>query len=428
MNLLTYLFQVTLCTAVFYAFYYFALKRETLFEVNRFYLLLTMILSLVLPFTQLNFAQEVVQSGLMPSVVFLETTFVTLSDNLSTASMIPLDLGDILLLLYIIGVLFMAIRLLTAYRHIHRIKVYGTAVIIRDKQCVLSDQVKSPFSFFNTIYLPRHHQYSKEALAEVIAHENAHIRERHSGDVLLLELITMVCWINPFIYLYKHSLSDVHEYIADKAVLKFSHWENYAQLLVQQQYKQLPNALSHQLIYSQLKNRLRMMTRQPSGITARLKYLGILPVLMITLILLSFKSREALTSTHTNSAIGIKIDGEERALPVFPGCNEVAASEQMLCTSTKLNEYISTNLVFPKSLEKEGIEGKVIAKFIVGNDGKVKDVTIVKSLQADADLAVLALLLTMNENIGQWIPATKEGKAVDAEMHLPVVFALADKK
>ncbi len=422
MNALLYLLQVTLSLAVFYGFYYIALRKETLFEANRIYLLCTLLLSLVLPFVNFSIIPEVIQPTMMSSIVFLESTAVSFSEELSTTALNNFHLSDVLLVGYVLVMGFMTSKLLIAFKKIERINKTASTVIIKDTTCLISEEVKSPFSFFRTIYLPQHYTYQEDELEEVIAHEKTHVEEYHSWDVLLIELVSIVLWIIPFIYLYKKALAEVHEYLADKAVLRISPWETYAQLLVNQQYRQLPNALAHQLIYSQLKNRLQMMTKSPSTITARLKYLGILPVALMTMMLVSFNYPDTINAKEDvpmETTVSVTGDSD---LPIFPGCETENIADQQSCSAKKLNEYIGDNLVFPKSMEKEGIQGKVIAKFIVDSEGRVKDVTIAKSLHADADLAVLSLLIGMNEKIGQWAPATKDGKAVDAIMHLPVVF------
>lgn len=170
-----------------------------------------------------------------------------------------------------------------------------------------------------------------------------------------------------------------------------------------------------------------MMTRQPSSAIARLKYLSIVPALLLAMMLYSFTSSDAPAFAEDMPREANTLLSADLDLPLFPGCEKVASAEQKMCTATKLNAYMAEYLVYPESLKKEGLEGKVIAKFIVSSEGKVKDATIVKSLQADADLAVLNLVISMNEKVGKWTPATKEGKRVDAVMHLPVLFKLDEE-
>ncbi len=170
-----------------------------------------------------------------------------------------------------------------------------------------------------------------------------------------------------------------------------------------------------------------MMTRQPSTGMTRLKYLSIVPALLMALVLFSFTSSDAPELFEAKSSTAHTMISADLDSPLFPGCEKVASAEQKMCTATKLNAYMIEYLVYPKSLAKEGLEGKVVAKFIVSSEGKVKDATIVNSLHPDADLAVLNLVISMNEKLGKWTPATKEGKNVDAVMHLPVMFKLDEE-
>ncbi len=426
MSLLMYLLQVTFSMAIFYSFYHLALRRETLFEGNRLYLLATLILSFLLPLLHFEWAPQVIQPVLMPAML-LGTSMTSLSEQLSPNTGSVFHLSHLLLTFYVAGMLWMTVKVLFAFRQIQLINKLGTPTTIQGFQCVLAEEVKAPFSFFRTIYLPLHHNYQDTELKEVIAHESAHVQDHHSWDVLLMELLTIVCWVNPFMYLYKNSLSDVHEYIADKAVLQFTHWENYAQLLVQQQYKQMPNALSHQLIYSQLKNRLKMMTRQSSARTARLKYIGIIPALFISLVLFSFTYGDVIKGAEQEPSSATVSVEEDIVMPRFPGCDKISSDSVQNCTSAKLNAYIIDNLVYPKSLKETGTQGVVVSKFTVGKDGRIKDPTIVRSFQADADMAVLNLIMIMNDKEGLWTPGTKDGKPVDLVMHLPVRFEYADE-
>jgi TonB family protein len=464
---------------------------------------------------------------------------------------------------YSIGIAFMLIRLLTAIKEIQKIKQYGKHTWVDGKLCILSGQVKSPFSFFNTIYFPAHHTFGEEELREVIAHEMAHVDGKHSWDILFMELGCILLWPSPLIYLYRKALKDVHEYVADAAVLKDTPWEDYARLLLSQQQGQLQNILSNQLMYSQLKKRLVMMNKERSSVISRYKYLGVVPLILIAIVLFSFREKmnegawlsstnelsqperiltlkidkdkkiyfqlaeiskndiEAVlrnqmaitndtllmvhvensfkveemadidaigqrlkirTVFHTDTVYHIHKDGlrmysdlpnipfqysadtlpetyvialrltepaghdrndlmpgnhssipenrnldYELGLPIFPGCDEVVISERGDCGMRKLGEYINQHLVYPSGLKTAGKEGRVLVKFVVSADGYVEDVEIRESLHPDADQAVLDLVNGMNANAGRWRPARKEGKSYDAEMILPVKFALDHK-
>ena len=427
MNLFIYAIQVMVGMTVFYGLYHLLLRRETWFVLNRAYLLVTLAISLLLPLISWPDLTEVTPMQWMTTVEISENSKESISALVASAENSPWQITTILLAVYITGLLILLMRFITGIYHILRLRKSGRLVQFGNVTCYLSDQIQAPFSFFGFICLPDQHDYSEAELSEVIAHESTHANHLHSLDVLFLEILKILCWFNPLVYAYRRSLEEIHEYTADKSVLHSTPWEDYAQFLVRLQSKQQPPKLVHQLIYSPLKNRLLMMTRQPSTTYARFKYLSIIPALLLAMILYSFTSPDTPLVAEDISRADNALLAADLDQPLFPGCEKVLSAEQKMCTATKLSAYMAEYLVYPKSLKKEGLEGKVIAKFVVSSDGKVKDATIVKSLHADADLAVLNLVISMNEKVGHWTPATKEGKNVDAVMHLPVVFKLDEE-
>jgi len=466
--MLIYLLQVTICLAIFYGFYHLALRKETLFHTNRMYLVITLLLSLVLPLVKIYIdARQADANAVLASYVFVGEYVNTFSAAVGPPSNSTIPWGKLFAGLYISGMAVMVFRFLLAIKQIRVIRKHGIRTMVSGHACVLSADVKSPFSFFNTIYLPQDHSFGETELNEVISHEMAHVRGWHTWDVLMMEFLCILLWPSPMIYLYRKSLKEVHEFVADAAVLKDTPWENYARLLLSQQHHQLQNVLSNQLIYSQLKKRLLMMNKERSGFAARYKYLGIIPVLLVALVLFSFREKQSIdiSTTGTNSIssfqenfgifqslVGIKSTIQSDTLPevmmislrnnqpvaasasdpemqdgvppIFPGCKEVPATEQEKCGTSKLWEYIGSNLVYPEMMRSAGIQGIVIVKFTVGADGLVKNVSISKSLQPDADEVVTRIVKDMNAKVGKWQPALKDGKPVDAELSLPVKFAL----
>jgi len=563
MSLILYLAQVTCCLAIFYVFYYLTLRKETLFETNRFYLVITLASSIALPLIKIYIDSRESDPGiLLAPYVYVGSYVETFSTGMSISQESPFPWDKLISGIYFLGVAVLAIRLLNAVKEIQWIRKEGLHTMIDGQRCVLSSKVKSPFSFFKTIYFPKQHQFDETELKEIVAHELAHVKGRHTMDVLFMEVACILFWPSPVIYLYRKALRDVHEFVADAAVIRDTPWEHYAELLVGQQQGQLQNILSNQLIYSQLKKRLLMMNQERSGFAARFKYLGIIPVVLIALVLFSFREKQTdamninsvLSSENMNEDVilyvtnsqryflgskeitreeikselskvmmgkgdrilkllmdqsvkvselsevldvayklqinvtldtaevydlyksGLKIykslspnnasgapwmyapediyipqhkldtlsettviayrtsslltvassrlEGDDRETPLFPGCINIKADEQAQCGMDKLWEYINSNLAYPESLKKADVEGMVVVKFTVGADGLVKNVSISKSLHPDADEEVMRIVMEMNAKVGQWQPALKEGKAIDAELCLPVKFAL----
>jgi biopolymer transport protein ExbD len=245
----------------------------------------------------------------------------TISADIAATPNTPFPWDKLIAGIYFLGVAVMSIRLLNAIREIQWIRRSGQHTLIDGQRCVRSAKVKSPFSYLSTIYFPMHHQFGDTELKEVVAHELAHVKGRHTMDVLFMEAACILFWPSPLIYLYRKALRDVHEFVADAAVIRDTPWEHYAELLVGQQQGQLQNILSNQLIYSQLKKRLLMMNQERSGFAARFKYLGIIPVVLVALVLFSFREKQT------------------DAMPINPGMISGKMNDEVILYVTNSQRY-----------------------------------------------------------------------------------------
>jgi biopolymer transport protein ExbD len=197
----------------------------------------------------------------------------------------------LLSIIYWSGVGLMVIRLLFSLRSIWLIKKEATIVKIENQKCALSSRVVSPFSFFNTIFLPLQHSFTAEELKDVVCHEHAHVKGKHSWDIIFLEFANIFLWPSPLIYFYRKALKEIHEYIADAAVIQHTSWTSYSDFLIQQRNRVFQHTLSSPLIYSTLKKRMIMMSQQKSNGKSNLKYFGILPLLMILMTIISCREQ-----------------------------------------------------------------------------------------------------------------------------------------
>ncbi len=444
MTLITYLLQVTVCMACFFGFYMIALQRETTFRTNRAYLISTVLISLILPWIKIYVDLWSAKAFISNSQVFLGSYVDSFQAITITApASYSLHWTEIFTAGYFVFALIFGIRFCVEILKIYNIYRTGQSIVVRGHKCMLSPNVKTPFSFFNTIYLPAAHQFSAEELAEVIRHERSHIIGRHSVDIILMEMIGVILWINPMVYLYRRKLRELHEYLADAEVIRHHHWESYATFLISQKNYGLQNTLSNQLVYSQLKNRLIMMTKKPSSMLSKIKYAGMLPILMIALVLFSFREKsiekqydpkyikddyhlyEDGFNMYTPWGVELQtISAEDNTQqPLFPGCDKVPLMEQKSCSQSRLIEFIGRELKYPQQLIDENITGQVYVKFTVGANGLIKEPVIEKSLHAAADQAVLNVFRLLNGKAGKWTPGRKEGRVVSMEMILPISFA-----
>ena len=432
--MITYLLQVTVCLGLFYAFYHIALRRETLHAANRIYLLATLFAGLVIPLLEIRLdhpaAAPVLQSAIQAGTRIGTWPEIVIPAPATSA----IDWASVAMGAYAVISILLLFRMASGIARITRLQRGGQRVEIAGNSCIMADRITTPFSFGKFIYLPALMQLDGQALRQVLRHEQAHVRQRHSVDVLLVEGIVAICWIVPFVYLYRRAIREVHEYAADAAVLRDTGWEPYARLLIAQRRPPGQPALAHSFHSSTLKNRIMMMHRHPSARGAAFKYAGILPVLAMAVTGFSFtqppgpdlSAAAGPVPLATRAFAAGTVTSDDPVMPLFPGCGSTDTPEARSCSQEKLVIYMGEHLTYPETMWKDKTEGQVIVRFTVDENGWVRDAAVVKGLVQAADNATLDIIAGMNMRLGPWTPGVKDGLPVATTLMLPVDFRLPE--
>jgi TonB family protein len=308
--MLTYFLQVNLCWLLFYALYYVLLSKETFFTLNRIYLIISLLAGLLLPLSADWLRTETplfiyvpMDSIMLPEfVVGMKEQAVLLPKDTEGGNF--LTWWTLLIALYQLGVGFMAIRFIYGLFHIY--KIFKTTTIEKESGYIISNTVihpdtsgkgllAQPFSFFNMIFIDKN-KYQTIEYQNIMQHEKAHARQLHSLDVVFLELLKIVFWYSPIVYLYRHSLRNIHEYLADAAVLRSVSKKQYGTLLIQQAQSANVLALVNPF-FSQLKKRIVMMTRNPSKRRSLVKYTLAVPVFLLLVSFLASPKNAVMVNT-----------------------------------------------------------------------------------------------------------------------------------
>jgi hypothetical protein len=268
-GLLWYLAETGAALGVFYAVYRLALKNDTHFQACRLYLLGSLVAAHLLPLARITspFRQVVVPARALEAA----DTAVTTAAGWTWQ--------QALLWVYAAGAAFVFVRLAWHLAHLVLIARQHPVVHRDGVRVVYVDEDCPPFSFFRTAFVHRPAAGDEQVLDQVVAHERTHIRQAHSLDILLIHVTAVGQWFNPFIWLYKRSLQELHEYLADREVLAqgFDPF-TYKQILFEQHLGARSFEFAHHLHQSQIKRRLAMMTKR-SGRWTAFKYLLALPAL-----------------------------------------------------------------------------------------------------------------------------------------------------
>ena len=227
MNAFPYFLNASLYLLLFYGCYVLLLRRNTFFGLNRAYLLLSVGLSLVLPLVELpGETRAALPNGTI--TLTLPTFVVGRTTPLQTNG---LTTDQWFWLIYGLGVVVMLVRLGLNGRAVRRLIDRGTAFPNWDYTLVhLPDDSVPSFSFGR--YLVLNLTDAGTEPDALIRHEEAHIRQRHTADILGIELVRAAFWFNPLLLLYKRSLQEVHEFLADEAVAQTAPRPDYARQLV----------------------------------------------------------------------------------------------------------------------------------------------------------------------------------------------------
>ena len=278
---LVFIIKSTCCLAVFYLFYRLLLSRDTFHRFNRMALLGVIVFSIAIPFVQLAADEPVaVQRTALELERFLQMGGTPVEEE----SRFPSWLAA-LFMIYAGGCLFFAGRFLySVCQIVHLIRSGERAVLEDGTRLVVTDLTVPPFSWMKYIVISRIDM--EESGAEILAHEQAHIRACHSLDMWFAGCCAVLHWFNPAVWLLKQELQNVHEYEADESVIAHGVDAKHYQLLLikkavgAQRFTSMANSFDH----SKLKKRITMMLKQKSSPWARLKYLYVLPLAALTVV------------------------------------------------------------------------------------------------------------------------------------------------
>ncbi|MBK8735389.1 MAG: M56 family metallopeptidase [Saprospiraceae bacterium] len=431
---LFYAIEFTISLGLFYLLYYFVLRKETFFRWNRFYIILAVLISLLVPFIKDYF----IQKQLISPMAFIEEK-VTLSYILPFTVEIVADHSTVnwllLVKLFILLVsLFFAVKFTYGLLKIFRMINVGEKIISSKNTFVFSDSIQTAYSFLQFIFLPKNFNLENPENQTIIRHEMTHVNQLHSADVILFQIFHILFWWNPFIHLFYRELRLVHEYLADEEVLQVYPSKNYMQMLFDSVNPE-KLSMAHSFSTSQLKHRIIMMTKTKSSRNSYFKYAYFLPLLIVLFqycvkaptrdLMTEF---ESYTSTDTITVydpetykewvkiVKRTIYKNAAVMPQFNQCGPDVKSDDCVL------KYLADHIKYPESARKANIEGTVITKIYINQNGEVESGITIKSLTQDCDFEVTSVL----RNMPKWSPGLIDGKPVTVEYTVPVKFKLSN--
>jgi TonB family protein len=286
---------------------------------------------------------------------------------------------------------------------------------------VFTDEKYAPFSFFNLVFINK--KISKFDAEKIVAHEQIHVKQYHTLDILFFELLVIFQWFNPIVWLYKQSIKEVHEFLADKGVLtKGYEKKSYQQLLLALCMSINVTDLTNNFNTSQIKRRFIMMTKMKSGLIAKVKFMVVVPIIVITMVFIACNDTESKKPENSKSTTD-SVKEQTQAVqanvdePIF---NEVEEMPVFGKTNNDLSNYLASNIKYPKVAMEKGIQGKVFISFVVTKTGEVANVKVEKPVNELLDAEAVRVVSTMPK----WTPGMDKRNPVNVKLTLPINFKL----
>jgi TonB family protein len=413
MELLIYVGKVSLYWTLFFICYRLLLRRHTFFVWNRLYLIGSLVLSFALPF--------IIYPPSAPAIpVFYEVSASTFTVAAESDAYSVFNLTNFLWLVYAAGTSYAAYKLLNHFRQLRGFLKDGEQIDLDDCTVILidSNQIGS-FSFLKWIVVNRNdYEHHFDA---ILRHEMVHTKQWHSADILLLEILKVAFWFNPVLLLYKQSIQEVHEFLADSEA---PNRENYAHFLVAYALNApVASLTNHFFKPSQIKTRIQMIYKNRTSKWMLGSYMIALTAIGITalvvagceqneqsdLLALKDKSSEMKKSVADLPTPG-KIFSVVEEQPEFPG------------GTSAMYKFLGQNIKYPEAASRANVSGRVFLSFVVTQTGDIQDIMVLKGIGFGCDAEAIRVL----KSFPKWEPGKQDGVPVNVRYNLPINFQLED--
>lgn len=475
-----YLIQVNLYLIVFFGFYVLFLRKETFYQANRFYLMLSGIMSFVIPFIHTRWVQSWFLTREVSQIMAGYDTTALEVPITAVAGSHQIALSHILLGLYVAGLLYFTWRF--------GLSVFRTIRFMSD----FEENDPHAFSFFGKVRVGK----SLTRYKAVFDHERIHVVQCHSFDVILFEVICILCWVNPLVYFLKKEIRLLHEYQADDYASRMAGSKAYyAALLLSRKFGVTPESILGNAFFTQsfLKARIRMLSKESSRKRALLKYGFVAPLFLGMMVLASASIArsenlgkieqysedlvfESAASRLTRDVKEVRVDltefrkdgtvkslddeedisfgkdqmiSEKEVLPPLPPPLKLKLKKESTEIKTEpqpetpareeifvgvesqpyfpggereMYKFLAMNINYPAAAARANVQGRVTLQFVIEKDGSVTQPKVLKGIGFGADEEAVRVVSSMPK----WMPGIQNGRSVRVYYTIPIMFVLSD--
>jgi TonB family protein len=457
-NFINYLVESGISLSLFALVYFLFLRRETFFSVNRWFLLISVGFSALLPLLRIPFyvpkATMLGEVTVTPYINLLSSVTIY-SNSLSQVAERFVLTYSLIGYFYLLGVMFFAGKLLFQIYQINRLIMLNRIIPEGKIKLVFLDRELSPFSFLNYVFVSENLQ-NTNGWEKMLEHEKQHIKQGHTFDVLVLELVAVFQWFNPFFWLFRRALRENHEFLADQAVISHGTAPSWYKQILINQYVGDQIVLANNFNYSLIKNRIQMISKIKSGKIANVKVLigFVLAASLVAVFACEQKQSAKMKVAAPEKTVSIVYEGHNlqvsgdsigieklKQLISKPEPSESATQPKTLVAANSgldevytvveqmpefaggeaaLRSFLGKSVKYPPEAIKKGTQGKVYVSFVVAKDGSVSNAKVIRGVDPLIDAEALRVVNAMPK----WTPGKQSGKDVAVQFTVPINFVL----
>ena len=447
--MITFLIKSTLSLIVLLVFYYLILENEKMHQFNRFFLLFGVLFSLIIPF--LSF--EIIQTIPISTVKIGNIQAVALASNPKN-NYLEIAVWSI----YGVVTLILFIRF---FRNIFEIysKIKSNKIqVFKKAKLVLLNELHLPYTFLNYIFINKIDFENQKIENELFTHGLTHVNDKHSLDILYIEILRIIFWFNPVFYFYRKAIQLNHEFLADSNVISNHNNISFYQTLLINKTSNINYQLASNFSYSLTKKRLIMMTKSTSKTLNFIKKLSVMPIIVGLLLMFCIKTvaqeKKPLKKSTSKGSISKKISKKslksiKKDVLINPAQDTIVAvmgeppantieynkynsesihksdglilSEQPEFIGGKeaFYKYVGQNYKVP---DVAGLKGTIYISFVVETNGTLTDIKCLRDIGFDSGKEAIRVLKASPI----WKPGTIDGQPVRCQYQLPIMISSVD--
>ena len=437
--MIDFLIKSSISLLVLLLFFYLILESNKTHQFNRFYLLFSVVFSMILPFLSFEIIQEIPQSNIK-----IGNIQAIVTQDKSSNNYLEITIYSIYTLITL--VLFIRFNR-NIYKYYYKIRNYKTQDFKNAKLILLKEKTL-PYTFLNFIFINKQDFENNKIEAELLTHELTHVNQKHSLDIIFIEFLKVIFWFNPVFYLYKKAIQLNHEFLADANVNRQHQNISLYQTLLLTKTCNVNLQLASNLNYRLTKKRFIMMTKTTSKTLNLIKKIAVLPILLGLIFMFCIKTVSQEKRAIAKSTIKVVTKKSIRKKPikkenykitkkdvsnfqlglpikntlnsndnsdVIYSLNSVSMSDkpEFIGGTEAFFKFIGENYIVPKV---SGLKGKVFIQFVVETDGNLTDIKCLRDIGYDSGKEAIRVI----KSSPKWKPGYLDGKPVRCTYQLPI--------